>query len=427
MTTPLNGELVWYREYGRIDMCVDAPPKVREVLQSSASDVRVSSLRLPWLRKRRELSVVHRYPIHLHTEGNQVVGGPVYAILAGSGTGSFLGSRINFRDLIQIAKQQGKLIYVVPPENVTEHGVWRGYVRLGYQRWMELPCPPPEAMYNRIPNRYLENQPMVVLAKRRLDTFHIPLFNSDYFNKAVIYDVIRSANLGRYLPETSNSFTAPKLISMLRRNQAVYLKPTGGSIGHGMILIRQRPERYAVTVLKNSSGKTFAAQSPQDVWRLVSQQRVPGHYVIQAAKSLLEWQGRPCDFRVLLQKHRGRWHLIGKGVRVAGPNSITTHVPNGGSIANAKLVLESAFGERAGEMSRELQKMAVQCAQAIDNHYDRALGEMSMDIGLDSSGRLRCYEVKSKPNEDEETQNCPTNLLGVLARLDELRAGDGIG
>ncbi|OFW80173.1 MAG: hypothetical protein A2201_03655 [Alicyclobacillus sp. RIFOXYA1_FULL_53_8] len=421
MATPLAGELVWYRESGRIEMCVDAPPKVRKVLQNSDANVRVANLKLPWFLHRRDRSVVYRYPIRLNIEGNQVVAGPVYAILAGSGTESFLGSRLNFRDLIQVAKEQGKFVYVVPPENVSVHGAWRGYVRLGYQRWMELPCPSPEAMYNRIPNRYLENQPMVALAKRRLDDAGIPLFNSDYFNKAVIYDVIRAADLGRYLPETSNSFTAPQLISMLRRNRAVYLKPTGGSIGHGMILIRHQPAQYAVTVLKNSTGKTFAVQSPQDVWRLIRQQRVPGRYVIQAAKSLLEWNGRPCDFRVLLQKYRGRWKLIGKGVRVAGPNSITTHVPNGGSIANADAVLQSAFGDRAGEMSRELQKMTVQCAQAIDNHYGGALGEMSMDIGLDSSERLWFFEANSKPMKFDEPDIRRKSLLGVLARLDELR------
>ena len=47
---------------------------------------------------------------------------------------------------------------------------------------------------------------------------------------------------------------------------------------------------------------------------------------------LIRYQQRPCDFRILIQKdHQGIWQVTGIGVRVAGKNAISTHVPMGGS------------------------------------------------------------------------------------------------
>lgn len=427
MARPWLGELVWVRERGRIELYVDAPPTVRSaLLDSTGALVQVSNLKLPWRSKGVGHGVIYRTPILLRKKGDKIVSGPVFAILAGSGNHSFIGSRLNFRDIMQQARQQGKFVYVIPPENVTEAGVWQGYVRLGYQRWVKLPCPRPEAVYNRIPTRLHERQAAVTTAKERLKRAGIPMFNVSYFNKAVIYDVIRSSHIERYLPETSNRFNALELSRMLRRNGSVYLKPTGGSIGHGMMLIRHAGVRYVVRVLKNNTGSNYSAASLQEVWELIERHRVKGQYVIQAAKSVIEWHGRPCDFRVLLQKLRGRWRMVGKGVRVAGAGSITTHVPNGGSIANAREVLEQAFGDEATNVSQNLERMTIQCAEVIDHHFNESLGEMSMDIGIDTSGELWFFEANAKPMKFDEPDIRKKSLLGVIAHLEELRKSTSV-
>lgn len=429
MAGPWMGELVWIRERGQVNLYVDAPAEVRStVVDTASSGVFVSNLKLPWRVRRSGQKTVYKTPITLHKDGTKIVSGPVFGILAGSGTHSFIGSRLNFRDIMQVGQSQGKFVYVLAPESVNEQkAIWRGYVRLGYQRWLEVPCPRPEAVYNRIPTRLHERQAAALAAKAQLQRAGIPMFNTNYFSKAVIYDIIRRSNMGSHLPETSSQFSRAALNRLLRRNDAVYLKPTGGSIGHGMVLIRQTRLGYAVRILKNNKGSHFSAANFVQVWGIVNRHRVPGQYVMQAAKPLLTWQGRPCDFRVLLQKHRNRWHLIGKGVRVAGPDSITTHVPNGGSIANAKDVLKEAFGDRSSEVNLNLQNMTIQCAQVIDAHYNHALGEMSMDIGIDANGDLWFFEANAKPMKFDEPDIRRKSLLGVIAHLDELRKQRTVG
>jgi hypothetical protein len=208
---------------------------------------------------------------------------------------------------------------------------------------------------------------------------------------------------------------------MLRRHGAVYLKPCGGSIGHGMIRIEPESSRWIATSLKKGSHVHDTFESLQDVWRFVVQHRLPGRYVIQAAKSLLTWDGRPADFRVLLQKHDGEWRVVGRGVRVAGEGSITTHVPNGGSIVSADTVLEAVFHTRAREIDRELTRAVLACARVIDASYQRRLGEMSMDIGIEQNGRIWFLEANSKPMKFDEPPIRKASLEGVIRHLLEVK------
>ncbi|GMA48893.1 hypothetical protein GCM10025857_02500 [Alicyclobacillus contaminans] len=322
---------------------------------------------------------------------------------------------------MSVARRRNCLMYVVPTNAVSEDATWTGYVRLGYRRWLALPVPHPEAMYNRIPTRYLERQPATVQAKQILRSLAIPMFNPDYFNKAEVYDVIRAAGLAQYLPETVNQLAATALEQMLVRHRAVYLKPAGGSIGHGMIRIDHAASGFTVSVLKNTSCKTFSAPTFRRLLQMIRQERVPGRYVIQAAVPLLMWKGRPCDFRVLLQKRGDLWSVVGKGVRVAGQHTITTHVPNGGSIADATEVMTKHFGEQSQAVDQRMDDMLIRCAKAIDAHYHYALGEMSMDVGVDDEGHPWFFEANAKPMKFDEADIRSRSLVGVLNHLDHLR------
>ncbi|MBX5437561.1 MAG: YheC/YheD family protein [Alicyclobacillaceae bacterium] len=419
------GELVWYRQGDRIRLGVWATSRVRAALTAEAADdqVQVSNLRLPWVGQEPRSRGLYRHPIRLWNNQTRVAGGPVFAILAGSRAGDpqFCGCRGDFRDLLQVARESHAFLYVLPAASVGPAEEWTGWVRLRFRRWRILPCPHPEAVYNRVPTRSMERTAAVVLAKQTLHQLHIPLFNPEYFNKLVMYQVVVDGGLGHYVPETMPLRSRRRLEDMIARHGAVYLKPAGGSIGHGIFRIDAAAGRYRMAVLKHGRCQAYDCHDLQAVWRLFTRERLQGGYVVQAAKSLIRWQGRPCDFRVLLQKAHQRWHVVGKGVRVAGPGSITTHVPNGGFIMDTATVLERAFGSRAGEVERDLDHMALECAEVIDAHYQYQLGEMSMDVGLDPAGRLWFLEANAKPMKFDEPDIRERSLAGVLRCLEELR------
>jgi hypothetical protein len=416
-----SGELVWYRQDGTIQFGVQAPPNVRRALGAGKKPVYAASTRVHWISKVPDGRVVFRHPIQLVAEPNRILAGPIYAVLAGGSGAKFNGLRMDFRDLMQTARSKAEFLYVLPAGHVRgDDAYWSGFVRLGTNRWISLPCPLPQAVYNRVPTRKLECSPEVAFAKRRISELGIPLFNPDYFNKAVIYKAIVSARLSHYLPDSTTEFREPFLRSMLEKHGMVYLKPAGGSIGHGIMRVHQHGKQFVLEVLKNGVCKSYDLFGKRHIWREVQRHRLRGPYVMQAGKRLIEWRGRPCDFRVLVQKYRQRWHIVGKGVRVAGPNSITTHVPHGGSVMDAESVLHANFGDAADEVNERLDEMILACANAIDAYYGKRLGEMSMDIGIDSSGGLWFFEANAKPMKFDEKDIRTKSLRGVLNYLREL-------
>jgi hypothetical protein len=415
----LGAEFVWFYIRKRLTMAIYVKPgTVRDFHGSLPTEARVSNMSVQVVSNSTP-QVVYRCPTTLVLSRKGWSCGPVFAILAGSESYPFQGSQLNFRDIMQAAKARKIFMYVLPAASVTSKAEWTGFVRLGYQKWTGIPCPRPQAVYNRVPTRYLERRPQTIVAKQQLKTLGIPVFNPDYFNKATIYDVLRTAGYDNYLPQSSGDLNKPVLSQMLQKLNRVYLKPAGGSVGHGMMLIsRSHPGGFTIQTLKNGICDMERTDDFLSLWQIVNSKRVPGKYVVQEAIPLITWQGRPCDFRILLQKDGGgKWAIAGKGVRVSGPNTITTHVPNGGYIAEAAQVLQGIFASSAARTEERLDNLVIECGEAIDDHYQGTFGEMSMDVGIDMNGRPWFFEANAKPMKFDEPSIRTKSISGVIDYL----------
>ncbi|WP_067921610.1 YheC/YheD family endospore coat-associated protein [Alicyclobacillus shizuokensis] len=425
MVRGVGPRLVWLDRGGRLEMAVlwrrsrgSRRQRAVPVLQR----VRVSNLLLPCYESVPG-RVVFSAPLTWQRLGDGVAeAGPVFAILAGGRDGKFVGNRAHFRDLIRIARGQDQFVYVLPDDRVDGGDTWLGFVRVRSGVWRQLPCPQPQAVYNRIPQRHLERSPVAVRARQTLRERGIPMFNPEYFNKAVLYRVLATSELSHYLPQSTFSITSAALGRMLAQHGGVYLKPVGGSMGHGIMRVERMHSGYRVQVLKKGRTKSLHAANLAEVRQVVKRERIGGAYVMQAAKPLLDWRGHPCDFRVLLQKQNGVWRVVGVGVRAAGDGVITTHVPNGGFIVDADSVLHHHFGPRRGQIAHALERMACACARRIDQYYREQLGEMSMDIGVDREGNLWFFEANSKPMKFDEPEIWRQGLRGTLMHLAERAA-----
>lgn len=418
MRDGIPAEFIWFRRRGAIQMAVRTITKRKKL--GLPDTVRASNVMLPFITADKWIQPIYKCKTEVQETKEGWVTGPIFAVLAGEDKKGFQGSRINFRDIMHTARSDGKLIYVLPVQQVCEKEWWNGYIRLGYQKWMKLPFPRPLAVYNRIPTRLAERQPNAIRAFTRFAKLHIPVFNPSYFSKATIYTILKKEGMEKYLPESEAVLTMVKFRRMLSHHEALYLKPSGGSIGHGMIRVEHAGAGYTVSVLKNSSCETLYVVNEDSLWKTIQSLRLPGHYVIQEAIDLIEWKGRPCDFRVLLQKSKGQWQVVGQGVRVSGPNTITTHVPNGGYIANANEVLQDVFSKEAHRIHRSIESLTIRCAKVIDAFYHSQLGEMSMDIGVDKQGKAWFFEANAKPMKFDEPDIRARSLQGVVNYLEEI-------
>jgi hypothetical protein len=127
-------------------------------------------------------------------------------------------------------------------------------------------------------------------------------------------------------------------------------------------------------------------------------------YIVQQGISLASFNQRPFDLRVLVQKdQKGEWGLTGIGARVAGKRSITTHVPRGGSIDEPEKLLTATFGGDTALRTIQLARLAaLAIARQIEKASGHILGEMSMDLGVDSSGQIWFFEANSRPMKFDE-------------------------
>jgi len=336
---------------------------------------------------------------------------PVFAILTiDDGLQLFRGNRANFADLIRTGREQGFLTYVVTVKQLKlRRSQVRGYMPDESGMWREGTFPLPNIVYNRVPMREDELLPAV---RRKIDAClkhpRIKLFNPAFFDKWTLFEWLRSSpSTKAYIPATRRLVSARSLGRMLSRHPYLYLKPIGGKAGAGIMSVRLRPERplpFQLRMQKSTRSKARSAATLPRLWALIEKRTLGAPYIAQQGIELLSFQDRQFDLRALVQKNGlGRWDVTGIGARLAGSSSITTHVPRGGSIEDPEKLIRFAFApEQARQVMAKARSAALQIAKQIERASRSSLGEMSMDLGVDSKGRIWFFEANAKPMKFDE-------------------------
>lgn len=362
------------------------------------------------------------YSSSYRIDGKNVLVGPLIGILAAKGTNfPFLGNQRNFIDLILTGQKQGAIVYVFTPDQINwEQEQINGWIyQSSTKKWMMLRFPFPNVIYNRICNRQMEATSTIkdTLNKFKGYSHRITLFNPHFFNKQDIFEHLQNSDtLSQQLPDTEPLYSKKNLQAMLQKHSAVYLKPTKGKAGLGIIKISRDPHtnRYLFTTQTNTRVQHKRTSSFNKLWELFKEKRIPSPYIIQQGIDLAKLAGRPFDFRVLVQKNlSGQWALTGIGTRVAGHQRITTHVPRGGRIESSTYVLEQLYPNQTEEMLKRIRQLALSLAKEIERPYT-LLGEMSMDIGMDQQGGLWFFEANAKPMKFDEPTIRSKSLKNII-------------
>lgn len=325
----------------------------------------------------------------------------------------FRGNRSNFVDLINTGQQMGIVTYVVTVKNLKPQAErMLGYTfRREDDTWVKAWYPRPSIIYNRIPQREDERLPSV---KKKLAAISkqsdIRLFNRRFFNKWSLFQWLNENKATKsFIPETKR-LTAPFVLGdLLKKHRLLYLKPVRGKAGVGIMTVMVQPDKklpYRLQIQEEKGSRTFRSGTMRRLWdRVLKQSDVLGEpYIAQQGITLAAVNNRPFDLRALVQKNGvGQWELTGIGARVAGDSSITTHVPRGGYIDDPEKLLVSIFGkERAGKVLGKVRNTTITIAKQIERSAHNRLCEMSMDLGVDTTGHVWFFEANSKPMKFDE-------------------------
>ncbi|SDW97761.1 YheC/D like ATP-grasp [Marininema mesophilum] len=378
------------------------------------------NVRIHQSKKRRTSPQMLPTRLVLNSNG-QWEAGPFIAILTSTSTNPFGGNRSNFADIIHMGRRIGVTVYVMTadgfdPKASTVQGWLLKNTNTG-RRWIKSILPRPHVVYNRIPTRkaerrQIEQSTLYALASSR-DTH---LFNPGFFDKWNLHQCIQnSPELRSLLPETYRWGEIDKFRQLLSKHDTLYLKPAHGKAGNGMARTRVKEKGYEIVF--QTLKKRLVYQAPD--WKLLTlklHQLTQGReYIVQQGIPLAQYQGRPFDLRLLLQRNEhGEWAKTGLGVRVAGSAAISTHVPMGGTIADAEIVLSKLFESNSPAIIANIEKTGIEIARSIEIHQQTTLGEMSMDIGIEKSGRLWFFEANAKPMKFDEPNIRELSLRRLL-------------
>ncbi|AMX84475.1 hypothetical protein GS3922_12835 [Geobacillus subterraneus] len=325
----------------------------------------------------------------VRAQGGRV--GPLVGILiSASSIPALLDGRKRWLEsVIRSLHAAGGIAIVSAAAGIGEKAV-SGYVFVpSLERFVEASTPLPDVVYNRVKSRKEEQNTPFQTAAARLAAHGIPLVNRSFFRKSDVYDALRAdRRLWPHLLPTAPIDTVDDVRAWLAQYGCVYVKQDDGSRGSGLLRLTSLPE--AAVICESPRGQTRLG-SLDELAPLVRSCR----YIVQAAADTDTWNGHRYDLRVLAHWQRGCHTITGIGVRLAGTQSVTTHVFHGGTV-----LPYTEVKERIDEQALE-QLIALSGARLSEQFG--LVGEFSADIGVGRERQLYIYEINAKPMVFDES------------------------
>ncbi|CAG7650200.1 YheC/YheD family protein [Paenibacillus allorhizosphaerae] len=206
--------------------------------------------------------------------------------------------------------------------------------------------------------------------------------------------LLQHPELAKHVPVT-RPFTQSQLLEMLGRYGMVYVKPDSGSQGIGVVRVEKRRSAYRY----QSGMNIYTFGTFQGMVQSLKQRIGSKRYLIQKGIHLLRYQGRPFDFRIMIQKSPARrWEPTGTAARLAHPQKAVTNGSQGGTIYAAKDLLKPFAGsDQTAELLRKMNRLARLTAARIGRTYP-AMNELGIDIGIDRRLTPWILEVNTRPD-----------------------------
>ncbi|MFD0589589.1 YheC/YheD family protein [Paenibacillus sp. GCM10027627] len=214
--------------------------------------------------------------------------------------------------------------------------------------------------------------------------------------------MLRDSGLNSYIPLTKR-LSQLTLGKMLGSYQMVYVKPTFGSMGRGVMRV-EKSSAGGYNYQLGGSKKYF--RTLRGLYASIRKDTKGKSYLIQRGIHLLTYEGRAFDMRVVVQKSPyGGWETTGTVARVAHPDKIVTNGSQGGTILPVEQVLgiHSSPGQ-IDQILSQLERVGVSTMKRLRKYYP-SLNEIGLDVAIDNDLRVWILEVNTKPD------HCPFAIL----------------
>jgi len=310
-----------------------------------------------------------------------------------------------------------------------------GYFMTASGGWVRKTVPLPDVVYNRMGSRRSERLASMENLKERFQRRGVPIFNWNFFDKSEVYALLDGeTEAEQHVPESITGPTFVQIKEMLQKHRFVYLKPTSGSLGRGIMRITYKPRSgYYMRYRRNGQNTLLRFGRFIDLQRAIRRRTASlSRYVCQQGIRLAEIDRCPIDFRFHLNKDRSdRWVVAGIGAKKAGRGSVTTHIRNGGKLLTPEQALNLTFGSRANEILDTAKRETIKLAEVIERKSKHRVGELGFDIGIDTGGNIWMFEANAKPGRSifkhpslkHQGKQSLRHLLDYCLYLSKFRSG----
>ncbi|MEK4799491.1 YheC/YheD family protein [Thermoactinomyces sp. FSL K6-2592] len=335
--------------------------------------------------------------------------GPVFGILINAHPqekrAQPFGLMTKFLDeCITAGQMRGIRVAVITPEHIdlnrNETTVWIKQKN----RWQCTKYPLPDVIYNRINSRRIEQQESLQKKMSLLkNLFRIPIFNERFLDKLQVYQIlVQDEAIRSRLPETY-SFRDPRALSLFKRYSTVYLKPTNGSLGSGIIKITHSKNRWIYQLSTPGGTVRRTLKNHSSLMKLLKQKIRSQPYIAQQGLRLMKFDYRPVDFRILAQKTKeGVWKITSSVARIANIQHIVSNLARGGTIRKASDVLKELSYPNKPSI-HQLRAAALDIAKTFERLADGHFAELGIDLAIDVHGKIWLIEINSKPSKTDDT------------------------
>lgn len=311
-----------------------------------------------------------------------------------------------FRKICSMARGKHAIAYVISADDPDlEKGFTYGHILTKAPKenqWVKVPLPLPDVWYDRglFPKGPGKNKSRQVRRYLR-ETWADKFFNPKFFDKWRTHQWIsKHPVLRKHLPTTVHIKRFEIAEKLVNHYPSLYLKPSGGSSGRGIIRLRKTSGKLIAECIRKKRHYIMEYRNFAELWQdLSAKALVNNTYILQEDLDLAKYQGQPFDVRALMQKDgHGEWTLTGMAARISGVNGIITNLHAGGKAEKIETVLISVFDPAtAKHIESEIKGLCFATCRWVEEVSGLKFGEIAVDIGLNKKGKPYLIELNAVP------------------------------
>jgi len=177
---------------------------------------------------------------------------------------------------------------------------------------------------------------------------------------------------------------------MIQHFPSLYIKPSNGSLGLGIIRIDKWKNRWIIRF--SDSMKIISHDQLLSILTKLTKDR---YYIIQQTVPLAKINGGAFDIRVTVQRNRiGEWQVTGMVAKAARRGKHVSNVARGGKVYRLEPTLKK-LNLNVTNTKQSIQRLAIYIAQHL-NQYLPHLADIGLDIGIDKNGKPYFIEFNGR-------------------------------